>query len=197
MSKETDKKDKDVTPFTMRVRARKIWNKHYPNDKMERYAKPRFVLHHKDKNPYNNAISNLEKVTYKEHRKLHEQEHCGRKHTEEFKKRVSLRQTENNSFAGKKHSEKTKRHWSVIRTGRKLSEEACKKLSAALKGKPKSEEHRKKLSLSKLGKSNIAWLGRRHTEESKMKMSISRKGKNIIPWNKGKGRLIYAKRESI
>ncbi|MCF7843856.1 HNH endonuclease [Candidatus Gracilibacteria bacterium] len=39
-----------------------------------------------------------------------------------------------------------------------------------------SEETRKKMSLARLGKPNMAWLGKKHSDETRKKMSIAKKG---------------------
>lgn len=93
-----------------------------------------------------------------------------------------------NPFAGKKHSEETKKKMSDQRKGKKQSEETKAKRSAALKGRtrspeigtaislkltgvPKSEEHKRNMSLSMMGHK---W--GTHTAESKQKISQSKIG---------------------
>lgn len=97
-----------------------------------------------------------------------------------------------NPMLGKRHSEETKKRWSRIRKGRKLSdehrkkisisskgcksywkgkhllEEVKKKISKGNKGKIVSEETRKKLSLLKRGSGNSNF-GRVYSNEEKKK----------------------------
>lgn len=55
---------------------------------------------------------------------------------------------------GKHHSEKTKKHWSKIRTGRKLSLKTRKKISITSKGKIFSAKTKLKISKANKGKNN-------------------------------------------
>lgn len=61
---------------------------------------PTTIIHHKDGNPKNNCISNLEMISWGEHTKLH---HTGRHHTPETIKKISETKTGNTS-----HTEETK-----------------------------------------------------------------------------------------
>lgn len=77
----------------------------------------------------------------------------------------------NHPMFGKHHSEETKKHWSLIRKGRKLTEE--QKLKIALKSKGNKHKY-----------------GKHATEETKRKMSLSqmgkRKGKKCNFWIDGR-----------
>lgn len=46
-----------------------IWNHYNPNDKIQ--SKDGYMIHHKDEDKSNDKIENLQKVTRKEHAKLH------------------------------------------------------------------------------------------------------------------------------
>lgn len=72
-----------------------IWNHFNPNNKWEKG----FHIHHIDKNPLHDWITNLRKITNGEHTKLH---HINTKHSEEHKLKISER------MKGHKHSEETK-----------------------------------------------------------------------------------------
>ena len=113
-----------------------------------------------------------------------------------------------NPFYGKHHSPETKKRWSSIRRGRKLSDLAAKhieEMNVARIGKSLSAEHKAKLSIVKSGINNAMYgkvgdknpmYGRKHSKETKekiriralgrhasvetrMKMSASRLGKKI------------------
>lgn len=63
------------------------------------------VVHHKDHNPYNNTIQNLEWIDAPRHSKIHNQGNkywLGKKHTEEYKQKMSdVMKGENNPMFGK------------------------------------------------------------------------------------------------
>jgi len=87
----------------------------------ENYYKKRvpkgYVIHHKDGNPKNNDISNLECMTTEEHKRYH-----GSNITEE--KRSELRKKycgNGNPFFGKKHSIETIEKLKKIHTGKKTN----------------------------------------------------------------------------
>lgn len=84
------------------------------------------------------------------------------------------------SFAGRNHSEKTKKMWSKKRKGicshNGFSEKGIENIRAA-NSKPKTEDHKRKLSESLSGKT-YEKLGRRHlTAEEREKISASKRGK--------------------
>lgn len=101
------------------------------------------------------------------------EKNTGKKHTIEFKNKLSLRTSgQNNPFYGKHHSEETKRKIGLKSIGRKpnlgkkYSEEAKKRMSLAhmgiLKGRVISEEVRKKMSKAMLGKPHFKSRGENH-----------------------------------
>lgn len=172
--------------------ARRIWRAAFgevPRD--ERGVS--FDVHHRDGNPANNSLDNLEALSVRDHY----QRHLGQKDwlaafciaqrldiSVEEQKEISARI----SFAlkGRKISPEWKEKISRSLTGRKWTKEQRDKIPKSLKGRkfPKefglaiskrmtgrvvSDETRKKLSLSHLGK--------KHSEETRKKMSISRSGK--------------------
>jgi len=93
-------------------------------------------IHHLDKNPLNNSLSNLVYLTKNEHISLHMK---GKHLSEEHRKKIS------NSMKGKNHPLYGK-HWT-------LSEEARRKISERMKGnsytkgKKLSKTHKQKLSV--------------------------------------------------
>ncbi len=94
----------------------------------------------------------------------------GRKFSEEVKKKMSeTRRGENNSFYGKKLSEKAKRKIGKANKGRKMSEENKKKMSDRNKGK-NNFFYGQDIS----GEKNIMF-GKKHSEETKRKISESHK----------------------
>ena len=72
----------------------------------------------------------------------------GRKHSDESKKKMSLKALGNKNNTGYKTSEETKRKLSEANKGKAKSEETKRKLSEANKGKAKSEETKRKISES-------------------------------------------------
>lgn len=106
-------------------KSHRVWNEHNPNDKIGsgRYED---VIHHKDENPKNNHISNLRKMSFENHIKLHN--------------------TGNSHSAGCKRSKELRKRISKLLTGRALSEEHKKRVSESRIGMKFSEEHKKKMS---------------------------------------------------
>ncbi len=98
----------------------------------------------------------------------------GRKHTEESKKKMSVRQRkENNPMYGKSLTIEHKEKLSKAKKGVPKSEEHKKQLSiAAQKRAPHNEETKLKLSISKTGNNNPMF-NRKHTPESRAKMSAA------------------------
>jgi len=112
----------------------KIWNKHNPDDPIVRGDG--YVIHHKDENPKNNNIDNLQKMTRGAHHSLHNS-------------------GENHPMYGKRHTKKVRKKISEAISGRTLSEIHKKKLSEAKKGekhpmygRKHTKESRKKMSES-------------------------------------------------
>lgn len=102
-----------------------------------RYLEPNEVVHHKNKNPRDNRIENLQLMIRKEHSAFH----CKETHK------------------GKVISEETRRKMSETRKGKTPSEETRKRMSQAHKGsnnpmfgKVQSEETRRKISEANKGK---------------------------------------------
>jgi len=119
----------------------------------------------------------------------------GRKHSEEFRRKLSeahrgLQSGKNHPMFGKHHSEGTKRKISEAlkgkdnhQLGRHHSEETKQKLREANLGKKVSEETRRKLSLANKGKK--LRLGSTITEEHKKKIGLASKGKKNCNWKGG------------
>jgi group I intron endonuclease len=105
----------------------------------------------------------------------------GKKHSEETLRKLKLARNKRPNAKGWHHSEETKKHWSEIRKGQKLSKETIKKIVAKTRGQKRSEEFKKYLSEIKSGENNYAYgkpahnRGSHHTQESKDKMSIAHK----------------------
>ena len=93
----------------------KIWNKYYPDDQIKK--RDGYVIHHIDGNPFNNDISNLQKMLNIDHNRMH---NIG----------------ENNPFYGKQHENHPKGM-----LGKNHSEEAKKKISNSLKGRMLGNKH--------------------------------------------------------
>ena len=81
---------------------------------------------------------------------------------------------------GRKHTEETKKKLSIknkgVGIGRKLSKETCKKMSEMRKGVKRSEETKIKISETRTGKyrgENSYMFGKEHSIESRKKMSIA------------------------
>lgn len=149
-------------------KSHKVWNKLYPDD----LIKPGdgYVIHHKDENHYNDTPCNLQKMTSKEHKKLH-------------------RKGKPSNMLGKKHSEISKKKTSAALKGRKKTPETVLKMKAAqsrnpsrgMLGKHHSEETKWKIANSQKGKFI--------PKEQRLKMSLAAMGR--IPWNKGKTGLVF------
>jgi len=169
-----------------------------------------YEVHHKDDNPLNDHISNLECITKKEHKRLH-----GKKRvwSEETKQKISesLKANSDLSDIQKKLWEERKASgWEYPEEGKKKileygktrvgelnpffgkqhSAESIEKNRQAHLGKPGpnlgrkfSEESRRKMSEAKKGKTSPN-KGKKMSDEQKKKMSESKKGQ--IPSNKGK-----------
>jgi len=132
-----------------------IWNEHNPNNPWVKGM----VVHHKDRKPLNDDISNLELMTESEHRRLHQ---TGKKYSLETKQKVSEALKGNKYTLGYKHTEETKLQMSESHKGhttgmrgKRHSEETKLKMSNSSKGqkpwntgKTLSYEHKRKISES-------------------------------------------------
>jgi ribosomal protein S24E len=123
----------------------KIWNDHNPDDLMPDKG---FVIHHKDGNPNNNEISNLQKMTDVDHKKLHalkcNHPNTGRKFSKEIRKKLS-------------ESHKGQKAWNK---GTPMKEEVKEKLRISCKGKSGFmgyHTQETKLKISKANKGKKAW----------------------------------------
>lgn len=131
-----------------------------------------YEIHHVDGNRENNDVANLKCITVEEHYRIHLQQRdyyaawiIGQRlnrsveELDEIKKQMSLaKKGKLSSFAGKKHSDETKKKMSESAKRRGISEEQQKKMALArtgVKRKPFSEEHIAKLSASHKGKSSV------------------------------------------
>ena len=95
------------------------------------------IINHKDENPSNNNVNNLEWCTYKYNINY-----------------GTARKRAGEKMRGKTLSEEHKKKISKNNKGKHRSEETKKKISKSSKGKTFSEEHKKKLSESLKGKDN-------------------------------------------
>lgn len=164
----------------------KIWNTVYPEDSI--IPGDGFCIHHKDKNPENNDIENLKKMTISEHHKLHmlgknnpmfekTGESCpnyGKRHTDDTKEKISRsmigknnsmygKTGENNPMFGIQHTDESKLKMS-------------KKRKEYWKQNSISEETRRKMSVSKMGENNPrGFEGKKHTDKVRIKISKKRK----------------------
>jgi group I intron endonuclease len=71
-------------------------------------------------------------------------------------------------------TEETRKKFSLLRKGKKLSSEPIEKIRLSHLGKTSSEETKRKIGLKSIGRQ--ANLGNRHTEETKKKISEKKKG---------------------
>ena len=148
-----------------------VWNEHNPNNLWQKG----YNIHHKDRNPLNDDISNLELLTIAQHQNLHK---IGTKHSEETKKKMSK------SAKGKIVSEETRKKLAEFNTGRKASEETKRKMSESRKGelnpnygngKKISGELNPMYGSHRSGELN-PFYGNKHTDEVKKKISNKNKG---------------------
>ena len=100
---------------------------------------------------------------------------CGRTHSEETRKKISL------SNSGENCSTATRAKMSAAGKRKTFSSEHRAKISAAQKGKTPSAKTRKKLS-----ENHVGMKGKKHSEESKKKMSKIQKGRIHSPETKKK-----------
>jgi len=153
-----------------------VWNLYNPDNKKVKGDK--CIIHHRDQNPLNDNIGNLQKMTIGEHTTHHmtgnlvgeKNPMYGKTYTPEERKRISERQIgennpmygkgyltsgEKNGMYGKKHTDESKRKQSEIKMGEKNP----------YYGKTGEKHH---------------FYGKYHTEESRRKISESIKRRNKI-----------------
>ena len=108
-------------------------------------------VHHKDGNPCNYSIENLQIVCRKHHLELH-----------------------GNPMQGRKHSEEAKRKMSIIHKNRHPSKETRLKMSLTRKGSKNPNFGKKHPNLFG-SRENNPFYGHKHSEKSRQKMSQSQK----------------------
>jgi len=100
--------------------ARVYWDLCNPESPCKNYD-----IHHKNENPLDDYIENLERLTRGDHMRLH---NIGKHHTESTKQKMS----ENHmGMLGKNHTENTKKKQSLAHIGKKFSEDYKKNMSGA------------------------------------------------------------------
>lgn len=109
-----------------------------------------YVIHHRDHNPSNNCILNLQLMRHEDHVSLHNK---GKFVSYETRRRMS----ENNC-----------RYWE----NKKLPDEIKRKISEGNKGKNHSEESKKKMSEAKKGENHWNY-GKYLSDETQLKMSMA------------------------
>lgn len=126
-----------------------------------------FFIHHKNGNPKDNCILNLQMLRNKDHSALH-------KPSEETKRKMSEAQKGEKCWIyGKHHSAETKHKISIANTGenhwnysKTLSEETKLKISNSKKGVQLSEEHKSKIS-NRMNTSGYYRVGKEKTKRAK------------------------------
>lgn len=139
---------------------RLIWEDFYGCEIPEGY-----VIHHRDQNPSNNCILNLQLMRDKDHRSLH--------HKDKFVSDESRR----------KMSENNCRYWE----NKKLPDEMKRKISEGNKGKKLSEETKMKLSESKKGENHPGY-GKHRSIETQMKISMAQNNSGYFRVHKCKNK---------
>lgn len=168
-----------------------IWDHYNPDNKIRKG----YLVHHKDKNPLNDNINNLQLMTTSQHMKIHNSGINNplyeRGHTEETKKKMSeQRKGKPSCRKGAVLSYETKQKISNSKIGKKASEETRKKLSDMRQGKGNSfygkhhsVETKSLISALLSGEKHPAYgkvgtmLGKTHSDETKRKISESHKRK--------------------
>jgi NUMOD3 motif len=89
----------------------------------------------------------------------------GSKHTEEHKRNIG------NARRGFRHTEEAKEKIRIAHIGQKMPVEAVKKMAASKRGVPLTPQHRAKVSASLMG--NTRSVGRIHSVDTRDKMSLS------------------------
>ena len=149
-----------------------IWNLFAPQDPIIRGDG--FLIHHKDLNPLNDDICNLQKITRPEHQSIHK---AGKKLSDEHRKKLSI------SHKGYCHTQQQREKMSIAMKGRVISKEWGDKISQANKGRKLTDEHKKKLSIARKGKE--PWnKGKTGVYSKETLLKIRESGKGRSPWNK-------------
>ncbi len=123
---------------------------------LDRYLTKKEIVHHKDKNPSNNNIENLQIVSSLEHGRIHHLGNTytlGRKHTKEAKLKISK------GLLGRTFSEETKQKIRNSNKGQKRSEETRQRISEGRIGLKDTEQTKRNKSKA----AKIAWNKRRKT----------------------------------
>ncbi len=156
----------------------KLWNLFVPNNSM---PQKKWCIHHRNRNPWDNRIINLFKMTKSEHTSLHKR---GSKHTVVTKKKISE--------ARKSWYEDPKNAKKIEELGRKISKKNKGKNTGAkngMYGKRGEKNHSKRPDVrKKISESNKAWWSNPDNFETikNRNKKLSEKLKGRIPWNKGK-----------
>lgn len=106
----------------------KIWNTAFPEDKIS--PGDGFVIHHKNEIPKDNETTNLQKMSFSEHSRLHRKgkprpDILGKNNPskrQDVRARISKGVTGNINWVGRKHSKETKRKMSFVQTNRRRME---------------------------------------------------------------------------
>lgn len=115
---------------------------------LRRFLTKKEIVHHKDNNPSNNNIQNLQVVSGLEHRRIH--------------------LTGNSNVLGFKHSKESKLKMSKAKLGHVTTKETRRKISEANKGQVRSEEMRKRMSESRKGLKNSEQTKRNKSNSAKI-----------------------------
>ena len=134
----------------------------------------------------------------------------GKTHSEEYKQRL---RGKGNPFYGKHHTEETRRRWSFLRKGCRLSKETIEKIRNSNLGQKRSEEIRRRMSEAQKGRiitaahrqkiSNTlkgrpgATRGRKMSEEQKLKISCALQGRKLPEETKIKMSIAQKKRWTV
>lgn len=137
----------------------------------------------------------------------------GKTHSEEYKAWRSTLRGALNPFYGKHHTEETRRRWSILRKGCRLSKETIEKIRNSNLGQKRSEEIRRRMSEAQKGRiiteahrqkiSNTlkgrpgATRGRKMSEEQKLKISRALQGRKLPEETKIKMRIAQKKRWTV
>ena len=128
---------------------------------LDRTIRSKEHIHHKDGNPFNDSIENLELLSCSEHMRKHA---LGRKWKKSSKEKMSKTMEGNTRLLGHNHSEETKNKISKALKGRKLSDSAKENIRKAKQG-----------VLNPMYGKPSPMRGRKWSEESKKKLSASMK----------------------